>query len=433
MSPKQPPGPSLTTLPLDLLFALSSLLDYPSLLALSGTCRSLRAALNPDTFLPLADKIAAYQRAEQQFPQHAERLVCFSCWRFLPTAKFGDNKRRGKWGRHGRYSFQGGDWWLKKVQREKEGEEEPEVGLKTEGWRQVGMRFCFECGVKKRLYAHGRRVKWQGLGWYPCHECGTAARAGEKMCVWVSSRGSYNPKAEDYMMWGCVAQVEREKESLERLPREVMERVCGLLEYRDLLRLKTVSRHFRGTVDPVKLCRDVYRMWEFVKERTKVNGWGTEDWDMPAACAGCFRVRKRDQFSFNQLYPRAAIKGEAVWRRRCWECLRRFYHPQRADTEARDRFHRQTQCRVCRGLKYVDEDCRGCGLRKEVMEEWARIKRAEIEARGDPDVWEDSGCLFPWSDEKGETAADSEQANYDFWEDSECLFECFDEDIAASS
>ncbi|KAL2131490.1 hypothetical protein VTI74DRAFT_4955 [Chaetomium olivicolor] len=398
MSPNQPPAPSLTTLPLDLLFALSALLDYPSLLALSCTCRSLRAALNPDALLPLADKIACYQRAEQCFPQHADKLVCFSCWRFLPTSSFGDSKRRGKWGRRGRYSFQGGDWGM----------------LKTEGWRQAGTRFCFECGVTKRLYAHGRMVKWQGLGWYPCHECRRAVRAGRKMCVWVSSRGSYDPEAEDDLKWGCVLQVEREKAPLERLPPEVIERVCGFLGYRDLIRLKAVSRHFRGAVDPVKLCTDVHGMWEFVNERMNVNGWGPRDWNVPVACAGCFRPRKRSQFSFNQLYPRrAATKGEAIWRRRCWECLRRFYHPHLADTEARDRFNRQTQCRRCKGLRYVDEDCRGCGLRMEDIEEWARIKRAKIEARGNHDVWEESEPLFQWFDEA--TTASSQQENYDIW------------------
>jgi hypothetical protein len=151
--PSSTTKPSLQTLPLDLLLHLSSLLDYPSLLNLSSTSRALRGAINPDELCPLEDKTAFYLQAEL-FPQHEERLACFACWRMLDKNKFGDSKRRG---RYGKYSPN-----------------------HTGGAREK--RFCWECGVQGRRYGHLKRVNKDGVGYYPCHRCGVA-RVGRERCL----------------------------------------------------------------------------------------------------------------------------------------------------------------------------------------------------------------------------------------------------------
>jgi predicted Fe-S protein YdhL (DUF1289 family) len=181
----------------------------------------------------------------------------------------------------------------------------------------------------------------------------------------------------------------------------VQRRVFGLLGYADLIALKQVSRRLRGIVDPAAQCRDVYGMWEFVMARMRAMGPFSTWWSGPRACFGCFRVRKERHFSGEQygLSSRPTRGGE-YWRRRCWECLRRFYHPRLADVKARERFHRQEICAVCKCMRYGDEDCRGCVVRKDEIAEWARRKREKMANRGKSyDVWEESVIPSHWFSE----------------------------------
>lgn len=152
---------------------------------------------------------------------------------------------------------------------------------------------------------------------------------------------------------------------LETLPTAVLEKVCGLLGLQDLIRLKMASRFFRSAVDPVRQCQDTLGMWEFVEgrlqaiereERAMKTWWRRKK----QICFGCFRPRLWHQFSPQQ---RKLSQMDRL-RRRCWECLRRFYHPQLADTEARDKFNKFSSnviCRRCNLLRFPDENCRGCG------------------------------------------------------------------------
>jgi hypothetical protein len=188
---------------------------------------------------------------------------------------------------------------------------------------------------------------------------------------------------------------------LEGLPREVVEKVCGWLGYEDLLRLRRVSRFFRGVVEPVRQCTDVYGMWEFVmrviQRRQPLGGH-----EAPRACFGCFRVRERKQFSPQQYRLSRKYNQGEYWRRRCWECLRRFYHPQLADVEARARFHRQVLCGVCKCLRYADEDCHGCVARSAQIAEWAMLRELSGKKRMPGSEWmADADVIVPpWLDEE---------------------------------
>ena len=197
---------------------------------------------------------------------------------------------------------------------------------------------------------------------------------------------------------------------VERLPREVVQRVCACLDYEDLVSLKRVSRFFRGVVDPVRQCRDVFSMWEFVMERIRLRHplWSR---DAPRACFGCFRVRAKGQFSPQQNRLSRRFNTGDYWRRRCWECLRRFYHPQLADVEARARFHRQALCRVCKCLRYVDEDCRGCVVRSAQVAEWARLRELSGKKRTPGSEWMvDADVIVPsWLDEEATATEPGEE------------------------
>ena len=194
---------------------------------------------------------------------------------------------------------------------------------------------------------------------------------------------------------------------LEALPEGVLRRVCGELGYRDLVALKRVSRGLRERVEPVGMCRDVYSMWEFVMERTRaLRTVARVDWTRrtrgePRACFGCFRPRTRAQFSYPQFRPADKWNKGDYWRSRCWECLRRFYHPQLADAEARARFDRQIICKVCRGMRYKDEDCGGCFVRRDEIAEWVRLGREKKATRSGSNFWDEAETALPleWFEE----------------------------------
>ncbi|KAH6617145.1 hypothetical protein F5144DRAFT_585584 [Chaetomium tenue] len=168
------------------------------------------------------------------------------------------------------------------------------------------------------------------------------------------------------------------------------------------------------------MCRDVYGMWKFVMymHRLRYVEWlESSDWSQgsPRACFGCFRVRQKEQFSPQQYHlggrARKFTKGE-YWRRRCWECLRRFYHPQLADAEARARFHRQVLCGVCNCLRYVDEDCRGCVVRSARIAECRRLKELSAKKRRPGFDWmKRANVMVPsWLDEEATTAEEPDEA-----------------------
>ncbi|EAQ84807.1 predicted protein [Chaetomium globosum CBS 148.51] len=160
------------------------------------------------------------------------------------------------------------------------------------------------------------------------------------------------------------------------------------------------------------MCRDVYGMWEFVMDvmqrRQQSLGWRL----VPRACFGCFRVREKEQFSPQQYRLSRKYNHGEYWRRRCWECLRRFYHPQLADTEARARFHRQVLCGVCKCLRYADEDCRGCVVKSAQIAEWQRLSELSGKKRVPRVDWmTDADVMVPsWLDEEATTAKEADEA-----------------------
>lgn len=321
-------------------------------------------------------RIDFYEHAERHFRQHAAKLVCFRCFRFLDPAQFSDLQRRG---RRGKFSSH------------------PDERAK---------RFCWDCGVRRRLYTHGGAVRKGGLRYEICACCGEAT---------VTSRACRPVPAEPGPGPGPAADVTipvtdcsrrddmlpRRASALERLPADVLERVMGMLGYHDLRALKRASRHLRAVVDPVRHSGDVYGAWEFMMGRRKQGAGPWYRGYPPRPCFGCFRLRSKKQISLQQYYTTWPSTLREDWRRRCWECLRRFYHPVLADVEARERFDRQGICQRCRCLRYVDEDCAGCVARADVIAAWEKARREKLANRGTYDLWGGAEELVDWFDEPG--------------------------------
>jgi predicted Fe-S protein YdhL (DUF1289 family) len=156
-------------------------------------------------------------------------------------------------------------------------------------------------------------------------------------------------------------------------------------------------------------------MWEFVMGKILTRRVPLKGRDAPRVCFGCFRPRKKVQFSEKQYRLSTTYNHGEYWRRRCWDCLRRFYHPQLADTEAREKFHRQVMCGTCRCLRFADEDCRGCEVNKDKIAEWTRMKRLKMERKAkSQSIWDNDALLPVWWEE----AAWGEQPeNDDLWEE----------------
>lgn len=142
MHPTAPLSP-LETLPFDILLnVFSHLDDYRTVLSLSLTNSRLRTSLHPDALCTREQKIACYQHAEKNFPQHADRLVCFRCWRFLERDAFADAHRRGK------------------------------RGKASNDPKKQAKRWCWECGTRERLFEMGRGWKRDGRWLWGCWQCG---------------------------------------------------------------------------------------------------------------------------------------------------------------------------------------------------------------------------------------------------------------------
>jgi hypothetical protein len=252
-----------------------------------------------------------------------------------------------------------------------------------------------------------RGVKRDGVVYYPCGRCGVARvrgqRCGREVCTVV-------------VEGGVPARVEE-------LPRGVLERVCAELEYVDLLRLKAASRRLRGAVDPLKMCRDVFSMGVYVMKGMSARraGTGGLQW-RPTACYGCFRLRNFRHFSPEQWELHSwSVRGDFT-RRRCWECLRKFYHPQLADVAARERCHRQALCGACECLRFKDEDCKGCVVYKDKIER-ARLRGLKNAAKGPSTIfWDEEEEYVLRLDEDTATMA----VVYD--PEPDILFTIFDED-----
>jgi predicted Fe-S protein YdhL (DUF1289 family) len=162
-------------------------------------------------------------------------------------------------------------------------------------------------------------------------------------------------------------------------------------------------------------------MWAFVMARMKAMQRPTTWWSGSRACFGCFRVRPERHFSPEQYALSYLTRGREYRRRRCWECLRRFYHPRQADAKARERFHRQEMCGVCKCMRYRDEDCRGCVVLKDEIAEWARRKREKMSNRGKSfDIWQETGNFIPsqwFSEDSGAVNEGSESDTDDVWDE----------------
>ncbi|KAM7191278.1 hypothetical protein V8F33_009014 [Rhypophila sp. PSN 637] len=301
----------LMTIPVDILYEITSHLDYGNALQLAGASTGLRGALHPLLTSPNAGyplsveaKQTALRCAEKISKQHIRNLACFTCMRMLPREAFSASNRRGDRGKGvlacdppsqdmgtvPDMESRGRHWYWRASDR-----------FYREEQAYWAKRFCWDCGIKHlkfphmqgvRRYPRKRRSKQDRKQdprdpimvarvareraqevWYLCHQCGEM-KTKKNMCLpvpWAQleegereerkARGY--PKMlcsgifdddlhkHDYYHQSTSSSTSRSALSrLELLPENIQYRIFGHLPYRDKIMLSQTSRHFAAAVQP---------------------------------------------------------------------------------------------------------------------------------------------------------------------------------------
>jgi hypothetical protein len=133
---------TLQTLPVELQWKIFELLDFPSALFLSATCRSFHfSPKSPVSFQSIADKNAFLVDAEH-FDQHWQwdkNYACYHCSSMKPKEQFSKSQSQGL---YNRYRARGTS------------------------------RFCLNYGVASEYYLPGHKVRLRGGGRHLIIKCG---------------------------------------------------------------------------------------------------------------------------------------------------------------------------------------------------------------------------------------------------------------------
>ncbi|KAK4216837.1 hypothetical protein QBC37DRAFT_397195 [Rhypophila decipiens] len=301
----------LMTIPVDILYEITSHLDYGDAFQLAGASSGLRGALHPlltspDASFPLSveAKQTALRCAEKISKQHIRNLACFTCMRMLPREAFSASNRRGDRGKGvlacdppsadmgsvPDMESEGRHWYWRASDR-----------FYREEHAYWAKRFCWDCGIKHLKFPHMQGVRRYPKKrrsrqdrkqdpqdpimvarvareraqevWYLCHQCGQM-KTKENMCLpvpWAQleegerqerkARG--HPKMlcsgifdddlhkHDYCHQSTGSSRPRSAISrLELLPEVIQYRIFGHLPYRDKIMLSQTSRHFAAAVQP---------------------------------------------------------------------------------------------------------------------------------------------------------------------------------------
>ncbi|KAK4186396.1 hypothetical protein QBC35DRAFT_501470 [Podospora australis] len=360
---KTAPKLTLPSLPIDVLFALSSHMDYASIMYLSQTCRSLYSTLNADKLASLSSRQEFYQKAEH-FPQHAHEYVCFTCWKFLPVTYFGDTQRTKRQGKF----------------------------TKREKFRQ--RRVCFPCAAVNRKYQHMMPVRKLGVKYYPCHPCGIFLLENEKeghKCyprddsVSLSRTSEGKDSVENFLL------PPKKESPFERLPLDLQKKIFGYSQYGDLLKLKQTSRYFHQNLNPGRDCPSIFSKWNFLQEVSKdKNRRRPGHYETYKSCHGCFRVLGSGMFYYHQWWlSDEDARDRPGGSRKCYDCFRDLHHPLLKDKERLERFNRGKACQWCDCLRDTaerEEDCEGCVVHKVKSEGRKRVRDARQAQRAETEV-----------------------------------------------
>jgi hypothetical protein len=349
------PPATLQTLPYDVFHLITRHLDYRTIISLSTTNRAFHLSLDPDAVASTDARRSFYLKAER-FPQHRDRLTCFTCYRLLPSSSFGERQARGRRGKNG---------------------SRPDL---------ASTRFCWECASAHRLYEHLRAIKKGGLLWYLCHRCGEFKLRSQRC-----ERDRCSPPRE-------IGQ----KSAFEMLPLDLQKRIFGMLDYEDAIYLSQTNQYFHSAVKPVEdtTVRSRYlfvrRKEEYRSIRTAVR-WG---------CFSCFKVKTRDRF------PPSAdrLRKKTAWMRRCLACTQRQHAGTPEGEEELRRWKLQRLCRLCRDLRVDGKECGGCVRRLDRKRRNGKVTEKEKstgEERVNNEVLDGMDML--WRDE-GEMRAEEEAA-----------------------
>jgi hypothetical protein len=327
---------TIERIPFDVLWHITQELDFPSVLALTQTNRRLHASLDPYALASHAAKRRFFWRADR-FPQNADKLACFHCWRMRPAGCFGRSERKGRKGRNGFLA-------------------EPSA-----------KRFCWDCAAEKRLYREGTPVCKDGFRWYLCHTCGRFNTKSQRCEKVVREDGSTETR--------CFVAPEPAPSAFERLPDVLQQKIFANLEYTAALRLAQTNKHFHRLVDPQE-CSLVDKV-QFAFGRPSGG----------RICYACYKVKPDERFYWNQV----TLDAKKLHRRRCKPCLTLHATPTDAGRAAKARWEAEQEawrwCWMCNTVVLTsayegpEKCCVPCVKKNNLVEEREKVRRLRRQRR----------------------------------------------------
>lgn len=272
------------------------------------------------------------------FPELANHLKCYTCMMILPKGYFGRAQcRDNNLSRSGR--------------------------RKTEKMTRI----CMGCAVRTNFYRHLEPVKWLGLRYHHCHQCGHIGTAGRR-CKKVYEPYEDMPPASPPTLVCYDPDQEpgplASYSPIELLSEELLRNIVQHLSYLDAIELERTCKSMGYAIRPTKLL-PIHERYLHVNEKftreIQVPWRKGRAIDFQAReklpCFVCFRIRDKKHFSKKQI-AMAQAEPRRSYRLRCGWCLDQLYLV--GDKALLAQYNSYRMCPECQCLAAVAKRCENC-------------------------------------------------------------------------
>ncbi|KAM0205267.1 hypothetical protein ACHAPQ_006008 [Fusarium lateritium] len=307
-------------LPFDIHIEVAQYLNYRDFLALKATNRYFHAVLNPMSILGLQQIIDSVIDRDDYLRKIGHELFgCSNCFKFLPKKKFGKQDRF--------YSI------------------------------RDSFRSCMDCtaALKPRRHLGSIRSLDSRLRYYLCHNCGQCRTKSEK-CGGKRIEPEFKKEAVAEALSLCT-QPRRQRQSLEKLPAQILKKVTTFLGFLDVLHLAQVSRELNDVVKPNQWVA-LHTRYRFVHDKWTEDVQNVVWLDIKMVpCYMCCQILPKDKFTPKQL-ELCNEKPETAWKMRCKSCV--WLVGRSAMSIKRIEHRRRQMCETCGCIKHARKTCGGC-------------------------------------------------------------------------